>query len=124
MFLEISVRDFCNLLEDGVILINESKSGVLKGIPYRIDPPGDAYAGQQRHIHIGDYTWNVDGSRSHESRWPSRAPSKRIKSVAAQMLGLDIGLLESYYDYTVIVKPKNNNLAVLFESMDILGDPV
>ena len=40
------------------------------------------------------------------------------------MLGLDIGLLESYYDYTVIVKPKNNDLAVLFESMDILGDPV
>ncbi|MBQ6777976.1 MAG: hypothetical protein IJP51_00585 [Acidaminococcaceae bacterium] len=124
MSFEISVRDFCNLLEDGLILVNESKSGVLNGIPYRIDPPGAAFAGQQKHIHIDDYTWNVDGSRSHESRWPSRAPSKRIKSVAAQMLGIDISLLESYYDYTVIAKPKNYDLAVLFESMEILGDPV
>ena len=124
MHFEISVRDFCSLLEDGLIIINESKSGKINGIPYRIDPPGVAYAGQQKHIHIGDYTWNFDGSRSHDSRWPNRAPSNKIKRVAAQILGIDVSLLEGYYDSTVIAKPKEYNIAVLFEAMEFLGNPV
>lgn len=124
MYFEISVRDFCTLIEDGLIIINESKFGKVNGISYRIDPPGAAYDSQQKHIHIDNYVWNADGSRSHVSRWPDRAPSKRVKSIAANLLGIDVKLLENYYDDTVIATPKEDNVLILFESMGVLGEPL
>lgn len=124
MDFNISVRDFCTLLEDGLIIISESKSGRINGIPYRIDPPGAAYDSQQKHIHIDKYVWNVDGSRSHVSRWPNRAPTNSIKRLAAQLLGIDVSLLENYYDCTVIATPKEDSVLIMLESMEILGKPL
>ena len=121
MHFEISARDFCYLLENEVI-ITESKQGIIKGIPYRVDPP-NAYANQQKHVHIGDYTWNLDGSRSHQSRWPNAEPSKKIRAVAAQALNVNMSILEQYLDATVVITPQQSEKTVqlLLEGASIFG---
>ena len=120
---EISVRDFCNLLEDGVIVLTESRHGVQNGISYRVDTP-NAFAGQQVHIHIGDYAWNIDGTRSHKSRWPNRAPSNKIKNIAATQLGIDKSLLEGFLDCTLVVTLNRSTEQAILESASVLGEPV
>lgn len=108
---EISVRDFCTLLE--LDLIKESKQGTLNGIYYRLDSP-NAYTNQQKHVHIGDYVWNLDGSRSHTSKWPNKEPTKKIRNVAAKVLDVDVTILEQNFEKTVTVEPKSSQ--ILLES--------
>ena len=117
---EISLNDFYVILEANRIEENQrlqegSRSGVRNGVRYRLDPPS-AYAKQQYHVHANDYAWNIDGSRSHRSRWPNQEPSRRIKQVAADLLGIAVELLESYgLDSTVIMCPHENTARRVLE---------
>lgn len=93
MRISLSIRDFCNLIP--IDSLEEQKQGIDHGIRYRVDSP-TGYKGQQYHIHVGDYTWNIDGSRSHSSRWPNQEPTRMQKKIAAKHLGISIDLLEQY----------------------------
>ncbi len=97
---QITVKEFCYLLEQGLIL-TEGKSYKSHGITFRLDTP-NAYANQQIHVHVDQknlhYAWNQDGSRSHVGRWPNKEPSRAIKQIAADQLGISMSMLENYMD--------------------------
>ena len=64
----------------------------------RVDPPHTSTG--LRHVHLrrkkigGEYSWNVDGSRHDEHRFPvSEQSIKAAKQVAASALGVDPGML-------------------------------
>ena len=120
---KITIRDFCNLLEQEYIL-TEGQKGKSKNITFRLDKP-NAYANQQIHVHVDQnklhYAWNQDGSRSHTGRWPSKEPSRAIKQIAADQLGISMDLLESYMDLVLISDlVEDEELELLLESvMDI-----
>lgn len=115
---EISLNDFYVIVEASIIdreLLQEGRNGIQNGIEYRFDPP-NAYAKQQYHVHIGDYAWNIDGTRSHRSRWPSHEPTRRIKQVAADQLGISVEMLERLNPATtVIMQPFENILSRVLE---------
>ena len=93
---EISLYDFCKLIENGKIsVLTEGKCGTLHGISFRVDSP-NGYPGQQVHVHVDKYAWNKDGSRSHVGKWPNRQPTAAIKQIAADKLGIDVRMLEQY----------------------------
>lgn len=59
----------------------------------------------QKHVHItrpglgGDYSWNKDGSRHDDHRFPNSEPMiKKAKSIAAKELGIPIGSLQLVTD--------------------------
>ena len=99
---KIKLKDLCHLIDEEIIsedmIITEGKSWIEKGFKVRIDAP-NGYDGQQRHIHVGQYAWNQDGSRSHKGSWPNAEPTKAAKSIAAKGLNIDIKALESHMDY-------------------------
>ena len=93
---KLTVKEYCQLLEQEVALL-EGKTEYYKGIPFHLDK-ANGYNGQQVHIHVDKYAWNQDGTRSHTRKWPNKEPSKAIKRLAAEKLGIDINLLESMMD--------------------------
>lgn len=115
MNINMSLSDFCNLIS--ISNLEERRQGSENGILYRVDSP-TAYKNQQYHIHVGDYAWNIDGSRSHSSRWPNHEPTRRQKQVAANHLGISIDILEQYInrDYSVEGTTTSNNLRLLLEN--------
>lgn len=115
MSYNIALSDFIHFIDQDVI-ITEGKSWTEKGLKCRIDPP-NGYSGQQRHIHVGKFVWNQDGSRSHEGRWVNSEPAKRAQQMAAKGLGIDIEMLESCMDWMVIVEPEEE-LQQILESMN------
>lgn len=115
---KIKIRDFLNLLEGHII--TEGRSWTEKGINVRIDSP-NGYEGQQKHIHVGNFAWNQDGSRSHTGSWPNYEPTNRVKLIAAKGLGIDMNMLESYLDSDeiLIVEPDDISLQPILESMNV-----
>ena len=113
---EISLYDFCKLIENGTIsVLTEGKSGVSHGISFRVDSP-NGYPGQQVHVHVGKYAWNKDGSRSHAGKWPNRQPSAKIKQIAATQLGVDVSLLEQY-NFTLYSEDSGSGEQMMLESL-------
>ncbi len=82
MSYKITMGDFLKLVDQGMI-VTEGKSWTEKGLKCRIDPP-NGYAGKQRHIHVGKFAWNQDGSRSHEGCWGNSEPTNRARQIAAR----------------------------------------
>ena len=118
MELKITIRDYCYLLVTFSVL-TESKTLNIKGIHVRIDP-GNAYAGQQKHAHVGDFAWHADGTRSHASQWPNHNPTKREKEAAALALKIPVSTLESYMDLPIVVFTivDNDKIQVLLEGKE------
>ncbi len=113
----ISLKEFCFLMDDEYATIQEGLSGMYKNVQYRIDA-GNAYSGQQKHVHVGPYAWQQDGSRSHASQWPSAQPTRKQKQAAAFALNIDVSMLESYLlkDYIVVISTNDKNVQLLMES--------
>lgn len=119
---KISVSEYCLLLEREVLL-TEGRTNRTRDITFRLDSP-NAYANQQIHVHVDQknlhYAWNQDGSRSHTNRWPNKEPSKAIKQIAADQLGISMDLLESYMDEMLISEPvEDDDLELLLESVGV-----
>ena len=114
---ELSLKEFCFLMDEDCGIIQESLSGTYKNLKYRIDA-GNAYSGQQKHVHVGPYAWHQDGTRSHASQWPSTPPTRKQKQAAAQALNISMQMLESYLlkDYLVIISTNDKNTQLLMES--------
>lgn len=113
---EISLYDFCKLIESGAIsVLTEGKSGTSHGISFRVDSP-NGYPGQQVNVHVDRYAWNKDGSRSHAGKWPNRQPSAKIKQIAATQLGIDVSLLEQY-DFMLYSEDSGSGEQIMLESL-------
>ena len=70
------------------------------GWEYRIDNP--KHHSGQKHIHIrrkrglkGEYSWNIDGSRHDEHKYPSNEKMiKRAKEIASEKLNIPVDVLQ------------------------------
>jgi hypothetical protein len=63
-------------------------------------------AHQHKHVHItrrglgGEYSWNIDGTRHDEHRFPSSEPAiKKAKKIAAGALGISVNSLIFVADF-------------------------
>lgn len=128
---KLKVREFCILLEEGLIklpdvespgltVMTEGKTWSENGMKLRLDSP-NAYDGQQKHIHVmtskGEYVWNQDGSVSHKNRRPGIKPSGAARKAAAKALGIDMSMLEGYMNYDMTIEYIENDFKLLLESM-------
>jgi hypothetical protein len=92
--MEMLVSDF---VQEYSNCLSESKFGKYKNIDYRIDDP-NGYPNQQKHVHVGKFTWNLDGTISHIGRSKGEQPTKAQKQAAAKALDVKIEILENWID--------------------------